>query len=81
MIPALPARPVETARTPTLFDLLVLERLPCGCVVAAYRAEPWGLGMIAIEAKGPHCFNAAHAQSRVLQMAALSDLVGGEAEE
>ncbi len=46
----------ETARpTSTALEFVALDSLPCGCVAAAYRARPWQLALVSIEAKGPHC--------------------------
>ena len=39
----------------TVFELEALEGLPCGCVAAAYRARPWDVAVVSLEAKGPHC--------------------------
>jgi len=40
--------------TATVFELEALEGLPCGCVAAAYRARPWDVAVVSLEAKGPH---------------------------
>ena len=37
-----------------------LRALPCGCVAAIYRT-PWDLEVVALEARGPHCFYYEHA--------------------
>jgi hypothetical protein len=60
---------------------VALDTLPCGCVAAAYRAKPWDLAVVSVEAKGPHCVNHAHAQGRVLELGAVADLLSGEGEE
>jgi hypothetical protein len=75
------AQPVRPGRSPVLLELVALDNLPCGCVAAAYRARPWDLAVVSVEAKGPHCPNATHAQGRVLELGAIRDLVsedGGE---
>jgi hypothetical protein len=41
--------------------------MPCGCVAAAYRSFQWGVGMVSIEAKGPHCILSGHELGRVLE--------------
>ncbi len=67
--------------TPTLFELVALEGLPCGCVAAAYRADPFDFGLISLEAKGPHCVYDAHRQGRVLKLGRLDELVDKDEEE
>jgi hypothetical protein len=61
--------------SPTLFDLEALEGLPCGCVVAAYRARPWDVAVVSIEAKGPYCILTGHTQGQVLRLGDMADLV------
>ena len=56
------------ARTTTMFELEALEGLPCGCVAAAYRARPWDVAVISLEAKGPHCILAGHTSGQVLRL-------------
>ena len=75
------AQPSKVGRTPALLELVALDNLPCGCVAAAYRAKPWDLAVVSIEAKGPHCPNHVHVQGRVLELGAVSDLLGEEDEE
>ena len=53
---------------PTVFELEALEGLPCGCVAAAYRARPWDVAVVSLEAKGPHCILAGHASGQVLRL-------------
>jgi hypothetical protein len=74
-------QPSKAGRTPALLELVALDNLPCGCVAAAYRAKPWDLAVVSIEAKGPHCPNHVHLQGRVLELGAVSDLLGEEEEE
>ena len=52
----------------THFELEALEGLPCGCVAAAYRARPWDVAVVSLEAKGPHCILAGHAQGQVMRL-------------
>ena len=63
------------------FELVALDNLPCGCVAAAYRARPWDLAVVSIEAKGPHCPNYVHLQGRVLELGAVADLLADGDEE
>ena len=35
----------------TVFELEALEGMPCGCVAAAYRARPWDVAVVSLEAK------------------------------
>ena len=53
-------------RMMTRLELESLESLPCGCVSAAYRAMPWAIDLVRLEAKGPHCVNGDHATGRLL---------------
>ena len=52
----------------TQFELEALEGLPCGCVAAAYRARPWDVAVVSLEAKGPHCIMSGHAQGQILRL-------------
>ncbi len=52
----------------THFELEALEGLPCGCVAAAYRARPWDVAVVSVEAKGPHCILNGHAQGQILKL-------------
>jgi hypothetical protein len=89
MVPTTPtvtATPVsghtrKAARTPALLELVALDNLPCGCVAAAYRARPWDLAVVSLEAKGPHCPNHLHLQGRVLELGAVADLLDDGEEE
>ena len=66
---AVPAAAVTYVRpTATIFELEELEGLPCGCVAAAYRARPWDVAVISLEAKGPHCILAGHASGQILRL-------------
>jgi hypothetical protein len=72
---------IPATRTPALLELVALDSMPCGCVAAAFRAKPWDLAVVSVEAKGPHCPNAAHAQGRVLELGVVSELLGEDGEE
>lgn len=54
--------------TPTVFELEALEGLPCGCVAAAYRALPWDVAVVSLEAKGPHCILSGHTSGQILRL-------------
>jgi hypothetical protein len=54
--------------TTTVFELEALEGLPCGCVAAAYRARPWDVAVVSLEAKGPHCILAGHTSGQILRL-------------
>lgn len=73
--------PAALVRPPAMFELIALEGLPCGCVAAAYRADPWDFGVICLEAKGPHCVYGVHRQGRVLRLGKLEDLIDEDEEE
>ena len=72
-------QPTKPGKTPALLELVALDNLPCGCVAAAYRAKPWDLAVVSVEAKGPHC-PAVHLQGRVSKWA-VADLLSEEGEE
>ena len=40
--------------------------LPCGCVTAVYRTQPWDVEVVALEARGPHCTLQQHEMGTVL---------------
>jgi hypothetical protein len=64
----------DAKRTNALFELEALEGLPCGCVAAAYRARPWDVAVVSLEAKGPHCILHGHTQGQILRLGDLADL-------
>ena len=66
--------PVTAVRQARLFELEALEGLPCGCVTATYRARPWGLAVVSLEAKGPHCTLTDHTHGEILQLGDPTDL-------
>lgn len=43
-----------------------LHALPCGCVAAVYRTQPWEVEVVALEARGPHCVHQQHELGGVL---------------
>lgn len=43
-----------------------LHALPCGCVAAVYRTQPWDVEVVALEARGPHCLHREHTAGSVL---------------
>ncbi len=59
---------VSSFRPAKVFELEALESLPCGCVAAAYRARPWDVALVSLEAKGPHCILAGHVAGKVLRL-------------
>ena len=70
---------VSTFRPAKIFELEALEALPCGCVAAAYRARPWDVALVSLEAKGPHCILAGHVMGKVLRLGEPAE--AAEAEE
>lgn len=64
----------NSKRTNALFELEALEGLPCGCVAAAYRARPWDVAVVSVEAKGPYCTLSGHAQGQILRLGDVADL-------
>jgi hypothetical protein len=67
--------------TATVFELEALEGLPCGCVAAAYRARPWDVAVVSLEAKGPHCILAGHANGQILRLGDPSEFDEDDDEE
>jgi hypothetical protein len=67
--------------TATIFELESLEGLPCGCVTAAFRARPWDVAVVSLEAKGPHCILAGHTNGQVLRLGDPSEFDEEEDEE
>jgi hypothetical protein len=37
-------------------------------VAAAYRARPWDVAVVSLEAKGPHCILAGHSSGQILRL-------------
>jgi len=65
--------PNRPTRVPTRLELEALESLPCGCVAASFRAMPWALELVRLEAKGPHCFHLEHTTGSVLSLGSGED--------
>src|SRR5688500_16328833 len=65
----------------TIFELEALEGLPCGCVAAAYRARPWDVAVVSLEAKGPHCILSGHASGQILRLGDPSEFDEEDEEE
>ena len=68
---------VVHARPVSLFELEALESLPCDCVAADYWAASLAIGLVSLEAKGPHGTLADHAVGRVLRLEDSTDLREG----
>jgi hypothetical protein len=64
---------VATAKPAPIFEFEDLDGLPCGCVTAAFRSTQWGVTMVSVEAKGPHCTLPDHFIGQVVEM---GDLLG-----
>jgi hypothetical protein len=54
------------ARQSANYAFETLHALPCGCVAAVYRTQPWDVEVVALEARGPHCVYQQHAMGSVL---------------
>ena len=79
---AVPAASISSVRpTGTIFELEALEGLRCGCVAAAYRARPWDVAVVSLEAKGPHCILAGHNSGQILRLGDPSEFDEDEDEE
>ncbi len=55
------------------FDVETLELLPCGCVAALRRADPWPVKVVSLEAKGPYCLAADHTPGTMLKVSDPGD--------
>ena len=76
---AVPAASISSVRpTGTIFELEALEGLPCGCVAAAYRARPWDVGVVSLEAKGPHCVYLEHRANKVIRLGEVPEAFDDE---
>jgi hypothetical protein len=62
------ATPMTPTRLASRLEFEALTGLPCGCVAASFRAMPWGMEFVRLEAKGPHCFRAEHSSGSVLSL-------------
>ena len=79
---AVPAASTSSVRpTGTVFELEALEGMPCGCVAAAYRARPWDVAVVSLEAKGPHCILPGHASGQILRLGDPSEFDEDDDEE
>jgi hypothetical protein len=79
---AVPGVAVNHQRRPaTVFELEALEGLPCGCVAAAYRARPWDVAVVSLEAKGPHCILSGHTNGQILRLGDPSEFDADEEAE
>ena len=56
------------ARNAPAYALDTLHALPCGCVAAVYKSQPWDVEVVSVEARGPHCLYAHHRSGYVLGM-------------
>ena len=56
----------RTGRQTAHYAFDSLEALPCGCVTAVYRTQPWDVEVVALEARGPHCVLQQHEIATVL---------------
>ena len=63
-------RPAVVTRPVPIFEFEDLAGLPCGCVTAAFHAAEWGVTLVSIEAKGPHCILAEHFLGQVIELCA-----------
>jgi hypothetical protein len=79
---AVPAVSTSYVRpTTTVFELEALEGLPCGCVAAAYRARPWDVAVVSLEAKGPHCILMGHNNGQILRLGDSEEFDADDSEE
>jgi hypothetical protein len=69
---------IRKSKPAAVFEFEALEGLPCGCVAAAYRARPWDVALVSLEAKGPHCLFSGHRMGQVLH---FGDPITDEEEE
>ena len=70
---AMMERVIELSRLSTALEFESFQALPCGCVAGAYRAAPWALNLVRLEAKGPHCPRVEHEPDQVLDVAVEDD--------
>ena len=67
-------RQTDRVRAQMPFELQTLAALPCGCIAADYRATLLDVDLISLEAKGPHCTLAGHADGLVLGLGDCLDM-------
>ena len=65
-----PAPAVVATRPVPVFEFEELAGLPCGCVTSAFHAAEWGVTMVSIEARGPHCILSEHFVGQVVELVA-----------
>lgn len=58
--------PEISAQARRQYSLDALHALPCGCVAGVYRARHSEVEVVAVEARGPHCFHRSHHAGRVI---------------
>jgi len=63
------------------FELWTLAALPCGCVVADYRARVLDVELVSIEAKGPHCHLDRHRAEDVIGLRECGELDTGQPDD
>ncbi len=63
------------------FEVETLELLPCGCVTAVRRADPWPLKTVSVEAKGPYCILEGHTAGAMLKVLGPADWLSEEEDE
>ena len=56
----------RSGRQTAVYAFDSLHALPCGCVTAVYRTQPWDVEVVALEARGPHCIIQQHEMGTVL---------------
>jgi hypothetical protein len=69
---------VATSKPAMILELEELESMPCGCVSAAYRALPWDVAVVSVEAKGPHCILEGHRAGQIIRLGEPYELRSGE---
>jgi hypothetical protein len=57
---------MQASRHSPQYSLEALHAMPCGCVAAVYRTLPWEVEVVALEARGPHCWHQQHERGNVL---------------
>jgi hypothetical protein len=60
---------VVATRPVPVFEFEDVAGLPCGCVTAAFHSTEWGVTLVSIEAKGPHCILPEHFIGQVVELA------------
>jgi hypothetical protein len=60
---------VVATRPVPVFEFEDVAGLPCGCVTAAFHSAEWGVTLVSIEAKGPHCILPEHFIGQVVELA------------